>query len=145
MRVFYSYDQKLITQRIGEETCEGLFPISGGNGKGWSFVVYEDIKKGQDVVNFLLHSKVNIFLRFALLNSKIGLVDTLNDRSFKINNPWLGFHNDIQNLFVIMRNNLYPEHVLNKLINSYITKVVEGGGAQPVDVLEQQESPTFYS
>ena len=72
MRVFYSYDQKLITQRIGEETCEGLFPISGGNGKGWSLVVYEDIKKRQDVVNFLLHSKVNIFCVLHPSTSKLG-------------------------------------------------------------------------
>ncbi len=43
-----------------------------------------------------------------------------------------------------MRKNLYPEHVLNKLIYSYITKAVEWEGARPVNLDEQQESPTFH-
>ena len=81
-------------------------------------------------------------LSFAPLSYKIGLVNTLIDGAFKINNIWLGFHYDIQNLFVIMRKNLYPGHVL-KLINSYITKAAEGDGARPVNAVEEQESPTF--
>lgn len=39
-------------------TCKGLYPISRGN--GWSFVVIEYIKEGQDVAHFLLYSNVNI-------------------------------------------------------------------------------------
>ena len=53
------------------------------------------------------------FLSFTPLWYKMGLVKTLIDRTFKINNTWLGFHNDIQNLFTILRKNLYPEHVLD--------------------------------
>ena len=41
------------------------------------------------------------FLSFAPLSYKIGLVNTLIDRAFKINNTWLGFHYGIQNLFEI--------------------------------------------
>jgi len=43
-----------------------------------------------------------------------------------INNTWLGFHNDIQNLFTILRKNLYPDHVLDGLLHHYVTKAVVG-------------------
>ncbi len=49
---------------------------------------------------------LTIFLSFTPLCYKMGLVKTLIDRTFKINNTWLGFHNDIQNLFNILRKNL---------------------------------------
>ena len=39
---------------------------------------------------------------------------------------WLGFHNDIQNLFAILPKNLYPVHVLDMLLHHYIAKAVEG-------------------
>ena len=55
---------------------------------------------------------------------------------FKINNTWLGFHNDIQKLFVILRKNLYPEHVLNSIIHRYISKAVKGGNAWPAAGVE---------
>ena len=61
----------------------------------------------------------NLF-SFKPLSYKIGLVKTLVNRTFKVNNTWLGFDNDIQKLFVILRKNLYPEHVLNRMIYRYI-------------------------
>lgn len=84
------------------------------------------------------------FLSFTPLSYKIGLVKTLIDRTFKINNTWLGFYNDLQKLFVILRRNLYPDHVFSSLIYRYITKAVEGDGAQPFNGVEQQESPLLY-
>ena len=66
------------------------------------------------------------------------------DGIFKINNTWLGFHNDIQKLFVILCKNLYPEHVLNSIIHRYISKAVKGDNARPVAGVEPQESPKFY-
>ena len=39
------------------------------------------------------------YLSFASLSYKIGLIRTLIDRVFKINNTWLGFHKDIVKLF----------------------------------------------
>ena len=84
------------------------------------------------------------FLSFTPLCYKLGLVKTLIDRIFKINNTWLGFHNDIQKLFVILRKNLYPEHVLNNIIHRYISKAVKGDNARPIAGVEPQESPKFY-
>ena len=42
------------------------------------------------------------FLRFTPLCYKMGLFKTVIDRTFKSNNTWLGFHDDIQNLFIIL-------------------------------------------
>ena len=78
------------------------------------------------------------FLSFTPLCYKLGLVKTLIDRIFKINNTWLGFHKDIQKLFVILRKNLYPEHVLNSIIHRYISKAVKGDNARPVAGVEPQ-------
>ena len=56
----------------------------------------------------------------------------------------LGFHNDIRNLFAILRKNRYPEHVLDMLLHRYITKAVEGNDTQPLTGVEQQELPRHY-
>ena len=47
---------------------------------------------------------------FTPLSYKIGLIRTLIDRVFKINNTWLGFHKDITKLVFILRKNLFPVH-----------------------------------
>ena len=65
----------------------------------------------------------------------------LIDRTF---NTWLGFHNDIQNLFAILRKNLYPEHVLDMLLHRYVTKAVEGNDTRPLRGVEQQGLPRHY-
>ena len=75
---------------------------------------------------------------------KRGLVKTLIDRTFKISNTWLGFYNDIQNLFAILHKNLYPVHVLDMLLHHYITKAVEGNDTRPLRGVEQQELPRHY-
>ncbi|KAL9961599.1 hypothetical protein ACROYT_G030570, partial [Oculina patagonica] len=84
------------------------------------------------------------FLSFTPLCYKMGLVKTLIDRTFKINNTWLGFHNDIQNLFNILRKNLFPEHVLDMLLHRYVTRAVVGNDTRPSTGVEQQELPKHY-
>ena len=51
------------------------------------------------------------FLSFTPFCFKMGLVKILIDRTSKINNSWLDFHNDIQDMSTILHTNLYPEHV----------------------------------
>ena len=75
---------------------------------------------------------------------KRGLVKTLIDRTFKINNTWLGFHDDIHNLFSILRKNLYPEHVLDMSLYRYVTKAAERNDTRPSTGVEQQELPRHY-
>ena len=48
---------------------------------------------------------------------KMGLVRTLVDRVYKINNSWLGFHKDIKDLTLILRKNLFPVCIVEKVIN----------------------------
>ena len=47
----------------------------------------------------------------------MGLVRTLVDRVYKINSSWLGFHKDIKNLILILRKNLFPVYIVEKVIN----------------------------
>ena len=60
------------------------------------------------------------YFSFTADTYKVGLVKCLIDRAFKINNTWLGFHNDLRKVFVILRRNCYPEHILNKVTNNYL-------------------------
>jgi len=56
----------------------------------------------------------------------LSLIRTLTDRIFKINNSWLGFHNDIKKLISLLRKNLFPEHIIDncKTIDNSIAKAL---------------------
>ena len=43
-------------------------------------------------------------------------------RVYKINNTWLGFHKDVQEVYQILRRNCYPQHILEKITNNYLNK-----------------------
>ena len=64
---------------------------------------------------------------FVPFSYKLGLVRTLVDRVFKINNAWTGFHLDISNLTKTLRKTLFPssatENVLRKFLNNYFTPI----------------------
>ena len=47
------------------------------------------------------------YFRLAFQSYRLGLAKTSIDKMFKINNTWQGFHNDIQDLVAILRNNLF--------------------------------------
>ena len=46
----------------------------------------------------------------------MGLIRTLVDRVYKINNSWLGF------LILFLRKNLFPVHIVQKIINRYLSR-----------------------
>ena len=48
------------------------------------------------------------FYSFVPLSYKLGLVCTLVDRAFKINNTWFGFHDNIKELTNILGKNMFP-------------------------------------
>ena len=52
---------------------------------------------------------------------KLGLIRTLVDRAYKINNTWLGFHEDIKKLTEILQKNLFPAHLVERVVNRYLT------------------------
>ena len=61
------------------------------------------------------------YLSFTSLSYKLGLIRTLVDRTYKINNTWLGFHEDITKLTKILQKNLFPVHLVENIINRYLT------------------------
>ena len=80
------------------------------------------------------------YFSFTSYSYKVGLIRTLVDRAYKINNTWLGLHEDITKLMEILKKNLFPAHLIERVVNRYIT------GTQsnhcPRDFLPT--SPTFY-
>jgi len=48
------------------------------------------------------------YFSFTPFKYKLGLIKTLIDRAYKINNTTQGFQNDIKNLSVILKRNLFP-------------------------------------
>ena len=62
------------------------------------------------------------YFSFTAMKYKVGLVKCLVDRTFKINNTWLGFHNDLQKVFEILRRNCFPIPVLDKVTKNYLDR-----------------------
>ena len=61
-----------------------------------------------------LYTNYNSFTSYIY---KVGLVRTLIDRVYKINNTWAGFDCDIRNLVVNLQKNGYPIWLINKFVN----------------------------
>jgi len=57
------------------------------------------------------------YFSFTSFSHKMDLVRTLVDRVYKINNSWLGLHNGIKHLTLILRKSLFPVHIVGKVIN----------------------------
>ena len=62
------------------------------------------------------------YFSFTPFSYKLGLIRTLVDRTYKINNTWVGFHEDIKKLLLILRKNLFPSHIVERVIKQYIIK-----------------------
>ena len=54
---------------------------------------------------------------------KIGLIKCLIDRTYKINNTWPGYHDDVSKIKDALKRNCYPPFVLDKIIKAYINKI----------------------
>ena len=66
-------------------------------------------------------------LAFPPLKYKLGLIKTLIDRAYKINNATQGFHNDIKNLSEILKCNMFPKWLIDKSVKGYLSKVTTTG------------------
>ena len=62
------------------------------------------------------------YFSFTPFSYKLGLIRTLVDRTYKINNTWEGFNEDMKKLLLILRKNLFPSHIVERVIRQYITK-----------------------
>ena len=54
---------------------------------------------------------------------KIGLIKCLINRTYKINNTWPGFHDDVSKLKDVLKRNSYPPFILDKIIKTYIDNI----------------------
>ena len=75
------------------------------------------------------------YFSFTSFSYKIGLIRTLVDRVYKMNNSWLGF------LILILRKNLFPVHIVEKVINRYLSRAtIHPSASSQV----QQTVSTYY-
>ena len=51
------------------------------------------------------------YFSFTSSSYKVGLIRTLVNRAYKINDTWLGLHEDITKLMDILKKNLFPVHL----------------------------------
>ena len=61
------------------------------------------------------------YFSFTSYSYKVGLIRTLVDRGYKINNTWLGLHEDLTKLMDILKKNLFPAHLIERVVNRYVT------------------------
>ena len=89
-----------------------------------------DNHSNQSIINSVFHKKtytglLTNYYRFVPFSYNLGLVRTLVDQVFKINNTWAGFDLDINSLTTTLRKNLFPssviENVVRKFLNNYFT------------------------
>ena len=89
-----------------------------------------DNHSNQGFITSVFHKKtytglLTNYYSFVPFSYKLGLVRTLVNRVFKINDTWTGFHLDISNLTKTLRKNLFPfsviENVVRKFLNNYFT------------------------
>ena len=59
------------------------------------------------------------YFSFTSHSYKLGLIRTLVDRAYKINNTWLSFREDITKLTNILQKNLFPVYLVQNIINRY--------------------------
>ncbi|XP_065642299.1 uncharacterized protein LOC136073930 [Hydra vulgaris] len=65
---------------------------------------------------------LQIFFSFVPSCYKTGLLRCLIDRTYKINNTWFGFDKDIKNLSLVLKDNQFPQKVIDTEIKLYVEK-----------------------
>ena len=63
------------------------------------------------------------FYSFTSYSYKIGLIRTLVDRAYKINNTLAKFNDDVKKLFDIFKKNQYPDGLISRVVHSYLDSV----------------------
>ena len=71
---------------------------------------------------------------------KVGLIRTLVDRAYKINNTWPGLHKDITKLMDILKKNLFPAHLIERVVKRYVTGTLSNHSPR----VSLPSTPTFY-
>ena len=80
------------------------------------------------------------YFSFTSYSYKVCLIRTLVDRAYKINNTWLGLHEDLTKLMDIPKKNFFSAHLIERVDNRYVTGTL--GNHCPPGPLPT--SPIFY-
>ena len=70
-----------------------------------------------------LHWSTHKLFSFTPFQYKLGLIKTLIDRTYKINNTTQGFQNDINTLTTILKRNMFPSWLIDKSVQGYLRNV----------------------
>ena len=74
------------------------------------------------------------FFSFASYSYKIGLIRTLVDRAYKVNNTLVTFNDDVIKRLHIFKMNQYPESLINRVVKSYLNNPQNSNSsASPTD------------
>ncbi|XP_065647894.1 uncharacterized protein LOC136077140 [Hydra vulgaris] len=96
------------------------------------------INKSNSLSTSVYHKKtytglLQNFFSFAPSCYKTGLIRCLIDRTYKINNTWFGFDKDIKNLSLVLKNNQFPQKVIDTEIKLYVEKKINPPVINTVD------------
>ena len=81
--------------------------------------VFSNFRRSE-MLTFLLY--LTNYFSFTPMMYKLGLIRTLVDRVYKINNSWVGFHKDVQKLIFLLRKNCFPSSVIDRIISRHLAK-----------------------
>ena len=68
---------------------------------------------------------LTIFICFTPSKYKNGLIKTLLDRCYKINNAWVHFDKDLESLTKFLNKNQFPTKLMNKVTKKYLNLKLE--------------------
>ncbi|XP_065671956.1 uncharacterized protein LOC136089796 [Hydra vulgaris] len=96
------------------------------------------INKSNSLSTSVYHKKtytglLQNFFSFVPSCYKTGLIRCLIDRTYKINNTWFGFDKDIKNLSLVLKNNQFPQKVIDTEIKLYVEKKINPPVINTVD------------
>jgi len=80
------------------------------------------------------------YFSFISYSYKVGLIRSLVDRAYKINNTWPGLHEDIIKLMDILKKNLFLAYLIERVVNRYVTRTLSNHSPR----VSLPSSPTFY-
>lgn len=113
--------------------------------------VLVDRNNSKGLITLVFHKKMLSglllnFFSFTSFSYKLGLVRTLVDRTFIINNTWLCFHYDIENLIYILKKNLFSSHLIKRVIDQYLSKIhkKEGRSISTSHSSQNVQTNVFY-
>ena len=139
MPLYFSITSTLDTQTLGSLWKKNLIT---------NYLFLDVLVDNNDPISFLTRvyrkktftGLLTNYFSFTSYSYKVGLIRTLIDRAYKINNTWLGLHEDITKLMEILKKNLFPAHLIERVVNRYITGTISNHcpqGSLPT-------SPIFY-